>query len=345
VDRTEDELGNPIFDVRTLDLSKIYYNSRKLNILDLMMDEIVLERKVKVMDLEMPPLQKEYQDWKAGKIPKKQAVSTVVAEIPQMPTRVRKEVSLTDPRIGVISKYMVQEIDEIKNVQEVRVLDWIDNFDMCNHELAMQSQSISEKKIKLAGAIQANSEYLHSVFEKLRTTLEELFPLKPSIMKRMFGNTELVVKEADLNKVLSSLKSAVQFDHTRFEGIKIMLAEINDDMDELNINIENGSVACSYQVAVLEDDFEWQLGEQRLEKVAITNQIMQTSLVGTRNQFMVDYNRMNEIQTVLIPLVVDRLQAQVNQKVDAETEKTIRALAYGYQEPASSTTFSKEDDY
>lgn len=345
VDRTEDELGNPIFDVRTLDLSKIYYNSKSLNIQDLMLDEIILERKVQIRDLPMPKLQKEYMDWKDGKIPLKTAPSTVVAEIPEMPKRVRKEVAIDDPRLRLVSDFMVQNVEEIQHIEEIKVLDWVDNFDMCNHEIALQSQGISEKKIQLAGAIKANSEYLHTVFDKLRVTLEELFPLKPSFMQRMFGNTELVVKEADLNKVLSSLKSAVQFDHTRFEGIKLMFESLNTDIKELQSNIDHGSVACSYQVAVLEDDFEWTLGESRLEKISITNEIMRTSLVGTRNQFMVDYNRMNEIQTVLIPLVVDRLQAQVNQKVDAETEKTIRALAYGAQVERGDEPTQQNDDY
>lgn len=345
VDRTEDELGNPIFDVRTLDLSKIYYNSKSLNIQDLMLDEIILERKVQIRDLPMPKLQKEYMDWKDGKIPLKTAPSTVVAEIPEMPKRVRKEVAIDDPRLRMVSDFMVQNVEEIQHIEEIKVLDWVDNFDMCNHEIALQSQGISEKKIQLAGAIKANSEYLHTVFDKLRVTLEELFPLKPSFMQRMFGNTELVVKEADLNKVLSSLKSAVQFDHTRFEGIKLMFESLNTDIKELQSNIDHGAVACSYQVAVLEDDFEWTLGESRLEKISITNEIMRTSLVGTRNQFMVDYNRMNEIQTVLIPLVVDRLQAQVNQKVDAETEKTIRALAYGAQVERGDEPTQQNDDY
>lgn len=345
VNRTEDELGNPIFDVRTLDLSKIYYNSKSLNIQDLMLDEIILERKVQIRDLPMPKLQKEYMDWKDGKIPLKTAPSTVVAEIPEMPKRVRKEIAIDDPRLRQISDFMVQNVEDIQHIEEIKVLDWVDNFDLCNHEIALQSQGISEKKIQLAGAIKANSEYLHSVFDKLRVTLEELFPLKPSFMQRMFGKTELVVKEADLNKVLSSLKSAVQFDHTRFEGIKLMFESLNTDIKELQSNIDHGSVACSYQVAVLEDDFEWTLGESRLEKISITNEIMRTSLVSTRNQFMVDYNRMNEIQTVLIPLVVDRLQAQVNQKVDAETEKTIRALAYGAQVERNEEPTQQNDDY
>ena len=327
VDRTYDSLGNPVFDVRKLDLNEIYFDTTKLRIQALMLDEIMFDKSLRVKDLPMPALQKEYKDWKDGKIEKKQAVSAEVLNIPVV-HKERVPVDPNDVRVTMIQQYASTPEGIVGD--PVKALDWIVNYDVCNRELAIQSQAISEKKIQLAGAIKANSEYLHSVFDKLRITMEELFPLKPTFMQKLFGGkTELVVKEADLNKVLSALQSAVQFDHTRFEGIKLMFDDINKDIQALQSNITNGTVGCGYQIATVEDKFEWELGEQRLQKVAITTEIMQTSLVGTRQQFMVDFNRMNEVQTILIPLVVDRLQSQVGQSIDADTERTIRVLAYG----------------
>lgn len=330
VDRTYDSLGNPVFDVRKLDLNEIYYDTTRLRILALMLDEIMFDKSLKVKELPMPKLQKEYKDWKDGKLEMKKAVSTEVINIPLV-RRERVPVELDDARIERIKSFSIGPYGIVDSKADpVKALDWIINYDVCNQELAVQSQAISEKKIQLAGAIKANSEYLHTVFDKLRITMEELFPLKQSFVQRMFGSkNDLVVHEADLNKVLSALQSAVQFDHTRFEGIKLMFDNINNDIDVLQQNVQNGTIGCGYQIANEEDKFEWELGEQRLQKVSITTDIMKTSLVATRQQFMVDFNRMNEVQTILIPLVVDRLQSQVNQKIDADTEQTIRILAYG----------------
>lgn len=329
VDRSYDALGNPVFDVRKLDLNEIYFDTTRLRIQELMLDEIMFDKKLKVQDLPMPKLQKEYQDWKEGRIQiKKAELAPEVLNIPVLPKRERIVVQEDDERIGDIAVYWVQNSD-VKDINEVLVLDWIDNFDICNHELAVSSQNISEKKIQLATAINANSEYLHGIFDNLRKTLEELFPLKPNLFKRMFGSTDLVVKETDMNKVLSSMKNAVQFDPTRFEGVKVMFDNILEDIEKLQKNIEHGTIACEYQVQRLDDKLEWELGEQRLEKVSITNDIMKASLISSRNSFMIDLNRMNEINTVLIPLVVDRLQNLGSSKIDADTERTIRALAYG----------------
>ena len=327
VDRTYDSLGNPVFDVRKLDLNEIYFDTTKLRIQALMLDEIMFDKSLRVKDLPMPALQKEYKDWKEGKTEIKQAASVGVLNIPVV-KKERVPVDPNDVRVSLIQQYA--STPEGIACDPVLALDWIENYDVCNRELAIQSQGISEKKIQLAGAIKANSEYLHTVFDKLRITMEELFPLKPTFMQKIFGGkTDLVVKEADLNKVPSALQSAVQFDHTRFEGIKLMFDDINKDIASLQENIVNGTVGCGYQIANVEDKFEWELGEQRLQKVAITTEIMQSSLVATRQQFMVDFNRMNEVQTILIPLVVDRLQSQVGQSIDTDTERTIRILAYG----------------
>lgn len=348
VDRTYDSLGNPVFDVRKLDLNEIYFDTTKLRIQALMLDEIMFDKSLRVKDLPMPALQKEYKDWKDGKIEMKHAVSAEVLNIPVV-HKERVPVDPNDVRVTMIQQYAATPDGIVGD--PVLALDWIENYDVCNRELAIQSQGISEKKIQLAGAIKANSEYLHTVFDKLRITMEELFPLKPTFMQKLFGGkTDLVVKEADLNKVLSALQSAVQFDHTRFEGIKLMFDDINKDIANLQSNIVNGTVGCGYQIANVEDKFEWELGEQRLQKVAITTEIMQTSLVATRQQFMVDFNRMNEVQTILIPLVVDRLQSQVGQSIDADTERTIRVLAYGSKDDDRNDTGTKgsynaNDDY
>ena len=331
VNRSWDTLGNPIFDVRSLDLDKIYYGTTRLRLQQLMLDEILIEKSVKYVEgMPMPALQKEYKDWKEGRIPLKTAPSTVVMNIPTIEKAVRVPVKEDDERVGEIAVYILSETDKPANVNELVVLDWIDNYEVCNEELAIASNAISEKKIELATAIAANSDYLHAVFSRLRMTMEELFPLKPSFMKRLFGgNTDLIVQETDMSKVLSALQTAVQFDHQRFEGIKVMIENIQKDVDNILVNIENGKVACSYQVANIEDKFEWELGEQRLAKVGVTNEILLTSLMSERNKFMVDYNRLKEVKTVLIPLVVDKIQAQLGQKIDEETERVIRVLAYG----------------
>lgn len=336
--------GELEFDVRKLPLDEIYYSSRRLRIQKLIMDDIMFDRSLRVQDLPLPKLTREYNEWKEQQEAKaKMPLPAPAVNVPVYKSAERVEVDKTDARIPDIIQFStaytgLQNFDIQGNV--LQVLDWIVNYDVCNRELAVQSQGISEKKITLSSAINDNSKYLESVFDKLRVTMEELFPLKPSLLKRMFGkNDGLEVKEKDMSKVLSTLQSAVKFDYTRFEGIKTLFDEINTDIETLQKNIDCGQTACQFQVSVLEDKFEWELGAARLEKVGVATDIMLASLISTRQEFMVNFNRMNEVQTILIPLVVDRLQSQVGSKIDAQTEKTIRALAYG----ASSSPAEEEE--
>lgn len=346
IDRTYDALGNPVFDVRKLDLNEMYFDTVRLRVLKLMMDDIMLD-KYKHREMPKPAIYQEYEDWVSGKTAKKMA-PPVVANIPEYVRAERVVIEEDDPRIAEV-RYFASGPDGIAGTP-IKAVDWIQNYELCNHELAVEAQAISQRKIELASAIKDNSEYLETVFKQISTAMETLFPLKPTFIQRIMGNTpEMIPREKDMNAVLATLRNASTFDPKRFEGIKLMFQEINDDMDLMNENIQNGSIACAFQIAKVEDKFEWELGEQRLEKVAVTNGILKASLIADRNKFMVNMNRMQEIQTILIPLVVDRVQNNIGQKLDSETENAVRILAYGYQESSSSAApavpAKPEEDY
>ena len=82
VDRTYDSLGNPHFDTRSLSLDEIYFDNRRLKVMDLMKDKIHFSNVRIVPDLPIPPLEKEYRDWKEGKLRPNMAAVATSPEVP-----------------------------------------------------------------------------------------------------------------------------------------------------------------------------------------------------------------------------------------------------------------------
>ncbi|AZU98307.1 hypothetical protein BZF66_04995 [Salmonella enterica] len=329
VSRTYDPTGEPIFDVRVLDLNDIYFDNTRLRMLEVMIDEIGFANKPedrRIQNLPMPPLQKEYQEYLEGK--KRKAVVTEVSnqliEVPPPPELKRVPVAEDDSRIMAVEAMFSDNDVEVKPLV---VLDWVDNFPIANHEVTVKMRNMTEKQIKMASSISAHSEYLHGVMNNIGSVLEEIFPVNPGFFKKVFGNTDFKIEKKNVDSVIERLTNAVKIDSRRFAGLQTNFDEIKEMASEIKENLEQGVMGCKYAVASIEDAYEFDIREERLMKMGIVANQTRASMMEAEMKFNMDMERFNEIQTVLLPILVIRIQSSANSKLDDDTVKIIRNIA------------------
>lgn len=329
VSRTYDPTGEPIFDVRVLDLNDIYFDNTRLRMLEVMIDEIGFANKPedrRIQNLPMPPLQKEYQEYLEGK--KRKAIVTEVSnqliEVPPPPELKRVPVAEDDSRIMAVEAMFSDNDVEVKPLV---VLDWVDNFPIANHEITVKMRNMTEKQIKMASAISAHSEYLHGVMRNIGSVLEEIFPVNPGFFKKVFGNTDFKIEKKNVDSVIERLTQAVKIDSRRFAGLQTNFDEIKEMASEIKENLEQGVMGCKYAVASIEDAYEFDIREERLMKMGIVANQTRASMMEAEMKFNMDMERFNEIQTVLLPILVIRIQSSANSKLDDDTVKIIRNIA------------------
>lgn len=327
VKRTYDSMGNPEFDVRNLELSKIYYSNTRLNMLDLMKDEIHFKN-IQIRDLPVPPLEREYEAWKEGRL--KPRPDLAVVEVPAPIVLTKTPIDQDDERIADIERWMVFPDTVEKN--SVKVLDWFVNLPVCAQEVGAKIQKISERQLDLNDALHKHSDYVRSLMNNLTNALESLFPLKPSFTQKLFGKADIKVQQADLPKVMKALNDAVKYDTNKFSGLTSLFNEIRTEVREIKDELEYGKIGCEYAIRRLDDAFEYELTLERIMKMSITSAMTEASIVNVSKQYQIDMNRMVDIQTVTIPLIINRLQTQIGKAVDADTAAIIRNLAYGDKE-------------
>ncbi|QOI71818.1 hypothetical protein pEaSNUABM50_00333 [Erwinia phage pEa_SNUABM_50] len=340
VRRDYDSMGLPVFDVRPLNLNEIYYDSTRLRVLEMMLDDIYFGR-ISIKELAVPRLQQEYNEFLEGRT--KPAPVPAIPDVPAPIVHTRVEISENDPRIMKIAT-----IDSNVPILPMKVLDWIDNFEVCSQEMTVCTQKLSEEQIRLVQVLKTNSDYIHSVFSNLTSVLETMFPLKPSFTQRLFGTKkDIEVKQDELGTILSTLRNAVSVDPNRFSGIGEVFKNIQSSIQEIKDSVEQGVVGCKYVIQTTEDAYEFELRQERLMKIRATTEISELSLVTINKKFLSDLNKLKEVQEVVVPLLIIKLQNQATKKVDDETVNIIRNLAYSRdaEKPILPPEYKPEDDY
>ena len=323
VKRTFNSLGEPQYDVRRLDLNNIFWDNTNLRVLEMMKDDIYWGPKLTPKKMPLPALKKEYEEYKAGKVVHRAvAVPEDLALLPEAPKLVRKEISENDSRIT----WLENTATDFEH-HPMQTLDWIDNFEIRNQELTVSVQKLSTEQIALVKLMKSSSDYINGVFDNLSVALEGMFPLKPSLMTRWFGNTKFEFEQDDIENVMNKLNAAVNVDVGRFTGIDDVFARLNDDIEAIRSGVEHGIVGCQYVIERTEDAYEFEMRHDRLMKVRVATGITEMTLMDIHRRFVTNYGKLNEIQTTLIPLLINRLQNQVTKEVDEETVDIIRNLA------------------
>lgn len=338
VSRTYDGNGMPIFDVRPLNLNDIFYDSTRLRVLEMMLDDIYFGR-ISIKELPVPRLQQEYQEYLEGRA--KPVVQNTTPDVPAPIVFERVELDENDSRLPAIIEMQKDQ----ENFHPLKVLDWIENFEVCSQEITVSIQKSSEEQIRLVQVLKTNSEYIHGVFNNLTSVLESLFPLKPSFTQRLFGyKKDVEVKQEDLGTILSTLRNAVAIDPNRFSGISEVFKGIQSNFAEIKDTVEHGIKGCEYVITTEEDAYEFELRRERLMKIRATTDISEMSLTTINKKFLSDLNKLKEVQEVVVPLLIVKLQNQVSKKVDDETVNIIRNLAYRQEAPIKSDSTEASND-
>lgn len=339
VSRTYDSNGMPIFDVRPLDLNEIYFDNIRLRVLEMMLDDIYFGR-ISIKELPVPKLQQEYMDYLDGK-PKVIEQKDTTPAIPAPIVFKRVEIDENDTRLPAIIDMKTDQ----ENFNPIKVLDWIENFEVCSQEITVSIQKSSEEQIRLVQVLKTNSEYIHGVFNNLTSVLESMFPLKPTFTQRLFGyKKDVEVKQEDLSTILSTLRNAVAVDSNRFSGVSEVFKSIQQNFAEIKDTVEHGIKGCEYVIATEDDAYEFELRRERLMKIRATTDISEMSLSTVNKKFLSDLNKLKEVQEVVVPLLIIKLQNQVSTKVDDETVNIIRNLAYRNEDTVKSKSSVASND-
>ena len=108
-----------------------------------------------------------------------------------------------------------------------------------------------------------------------------------------------------------------------------------------------GIVGCNFAIQKFGDDqqvYEFELRHERLLKIRATTDISEMSLTTANRNFLSSLNKLKEMQDVMIPLLVVKLQNQATPKVDDETVSIIRNLAYRDEAPIVQAAQSESDE-
>lgn len=328
VARTYDPSGDPIFDVRVLDLNDIFFDNTRLRMLGVMIDEINWDKNATargILNLPVPPLQKEYQEYLEGK--KRKAIVSVetptMIEVPPAPELVRITVLEDDSRIKNVELMFSTEDTKLSPMV---VLDWVDNFQIANYEISVKMRGMTELQIKMASNISSHSDYLHGVMSNIGKVLEDIFPVNPGFFKKVFGNSDFKVEKSNMDATIARLLEAVRIDSRRFSGLQTSFDEIKAMASTIQENLQQGVLGCKYAVSTIDEPFEFEARQERLQKMALTANLTGVSMLTAEKKFNIDLERFNEIQNVLLPLLVMRIQDSVNSKLDADTVQIIRNI-------------------
>lgn len=324
-----DSLGNAYFETKTLPLDEIYFDNKRLNVLDLMKDKIHFTNIRIDPNMPVPALERKYREWKEGKLRPNPAAVTA----PYVPAPIvlsKKPIDPEDNMVADIERWM--EFPDTIEKNSVKVLDWYVNLPVCAQEVGIKIQKISERQLDMNAALQQHSDYIRGLMNNLTTALETLFPLKPTFAQKLFGKADIKVQPSDLPKVMRELNEAVKYDTNKFSGIVTMFNDIRTEVRDIKDELEYGKIGCEYAIKRLEDAFEYELTLERLMKMSITTSMSDASIVAVSKQYQIDMNRMVDIQTITIPLIISRLQSQTGKAVDSDTVDIIRNLAYGNKE-------------
>ena len=100
------------------------------------------------------------------------------------------------------------------------------------------------------------------------------------------------------------------------------------NIGEIKDRVEHGIIGCQYVIATDEDPYEFELRQERLMKIRATTEISELSLSTIHKKFLSDLSKLKEVQEVVVPLLIVKLQNQASKRVDDETVNIIRGLAY-----------------
>lgn len=213
-----------------------------------------------------------------------------------------------------------------------KVYDWVINYDICNTEVSVLNNSISDKNMNLVRALDNHSEYIKtSVMIPLSNILEETFPEnKPGFFGRLFNSSKeetYVLDSVSTEIFVAALHNTTTFDPKRFEGINILLDETRSGFETLKEELSYGISAANYYLDIDSENHQMRLHKERLTKMLISIGITEGQFMLIQKNFQRELNRLMELKDVTLPLLKSCVMSSVNKPISKETLTIIKNIS------------------
>lgn len=328
-------LVNNIYTLKNVNLKEIYYADDRLNIYDMVIDDIHFNSSKTVTKVDKPKEMVDLEMYaELGLSPPQAAVhdatqTTAVVPVKAEPVipvvvKIRKELDFSTEEYTEIQAFVKEQDPKL-------VYDWVVNYDICLEEISNENNKISTANIDLVQMLNKNSDYINdNIMNPVKTIIREIFPeKKPSFINRMFGITEreYVLDSFNTNYVISNIKKAVNFDVLKFEGIDLVLEEANKAFNIIKDSIDAGIVAAEYIINKTPDEYRMQLHKERLAKMLVSVQITEGNFLLIQRNFQGELNRLMEFKDVTVPLLNSCLLTLVDKPISNEVRSILKNIS------------------
>lgn len=302
------------FDRRVVDLKHIFYMHKRLSVYDKMVNDIIFSNSTnKNKQFSVPRINSllTMYDNNALKSGNEQLVVSAPENKPEIQKPKRNEITLCDERIKLFSN----------QDKALAVLDWVDNFDICNTELTQKVKNSGSSQLEIAALVKSSSDIMQSTYTEVKETLSSIFQLERGFFSKMF-KPQINIDVEEVGSIIEKLRETAE---TSIENVKTLGAKFEvtlNEMQMIDFDLEEAIEACSFAIG-LENETEsykvqYELRKNRLLKAKTSNEISRLQFVTFRDSYDANVSKMEEIQQVAIPLLITKI-IQSSGKVDEET--------------------------
>ena len=222
----------------------------------------------------------------------------------------------TDPRHKIIA-----DIDN--TVSTGTVIYWLDNFDSEITRFGNLNRVLSEDELTLAQNLNAESECVRDLFDKLKTIVQVLNPPKKQsfIGKLLSSGNENKITSTIINKVVQDIRTLmanhqVQQKYKNMPFINSEIRMIEGRIEELKKYGKCAIAACKYRIENGDPDSDMVL--ERVLKILQIASISESALKANNQILKNDLTTYEELRDLIIPLLYAKIQRLMTNSLDTE---------------------------
>lgn len=303
-------------DHRTVDLKHIFYMHKRLSVYDKMVNDIIFSNSSNKNKQHVVPRLNSLITLHSNNSLKSGKEELIISQtddssVPAIKAPTRVEIREDDERISMFD-------DKSKALM---ILDWVDNFEICNSELTQKVKSSGASQLEIASLVKSSSEIMHKTYLEVKETLNEIFQLERGFFSKMF-KPQIQINVDEVGDIIEKLRETTEKSIINVKSLGTKFNQTLDEMQMIDFILDEGIEACSFAIA-LDDESEsfkvqYDLRKNRLLKAKTSNEISRLQFVSFRDSYDANISKMEEIQQVAIPLLITKI-IQSSGKVDEET--------------------------
>lgn len=301
-------------DRRVIDLKHIFYMHKRLSVYDKMVNDIIFSNSTnKNKQYSVPRVNAllTMYDNNALKSGSEQLVVHAEDSNPVISKPKRNEISINDERIKLFDS----------KDKALAILDWLDNFDICNTELTQKVKNSGSSQLEIASLVKSSSEIMQKTYVEVKETLSSIFQLERGFFSKMF-KPQININVEEVGAIIEKLRETTETSINNVKSLSEKFDVTLNEMQMIDFILDEGIEACSFAVGLDEETesykVQFDLRKNRLLKAKTSNEISRLQFVTFRDSYDANVSKMEEIQQVAIPLLITKI-IQSSGKVDEET--------------------------